>query len=66
MDIIEEEGLQAHALSVGQHLISRLKALQREYPVIGAVRGAGLFIGIEFVADAYVRLSLPSSQLPHN
>jgi 4-aminobutyrate aminotransferase len=54
-------------LHVGQHLISRLKALQREYPVIGAVRGAGLFLGIEFVADPYVRLSsLPSSQPPHN
>ena len=54
MDIIEEEGLQAHALKVGQHLISRLTTLQQEYPVIGAVRGTGLFIGIEFVADACV------------
>lgn len=52
MDIIEEEGLQEHALKVGEHLVTRLTALQQEYPVIGAVRGAGLFIGIEFVANA--------------
>jgi 4-aminobutyrate aminotransferase-like enzyme len=51
MEIIEEEGLQEHALKVGDHLTTSLTALMDDYEVIGAVRGSGLFIGIEFVSD---------------
>ena len=51
MEIIEEEGLQAHALSVGNYLLSKLEGLMEAHEVIGAVRGSGLFIGIEFVAE---------------
>ena len=51
MEIIEEEGLQEHALKVGDHLTTSLTALMEDYEVIGAVRGSGLFIGIEFVSD---------------
>jgi 4-aminobutyrate aminotransferase-like enzyme len=65
MEIIEEEGLQAHALTVGNHLKQRLSELQQDYPVIGAVRGAGLFIGIEFVADACVSPLPPAPAATH-
>jgi 4-aminobutyrate aminotransferase-like enzyme len=51
LDVIENERLQDNALSVGEYLKSRLSELKQEYPLIGDVRGLGLFIGIEFVRD---------------
>ena len=45
--VVKEEGLQENALTVGQHLKSELQRLQGEFPVIGDVRGQGLFLGIE-------------------
>ncbi|MCB9960058.1 MAG: aminotransferase class III-fold pyridoxal phosphate-dependent enzyme [Rhodospirillaceae bacterium] len=49
LEVIAEEGLQANALAIGGHLKARLAALAQRYPMVGAVRGAGLFIGIELV-----------------
>ncbi len=46
-----DEGLQAHALAVGKHLLSALRRLQDRHDVIGDVRGSGLFIGVELVRD---------------
>jgi 4-aminobutyrate aminotransferase-like enzyme/Ser/Thr protein kinase RdoA (MazF antagonist) len=51
LDVIEEEGLQDHARRVGQHAAERFRALQQRHPLIGDVRGAGLFLGIELVRD---------------
>eukprot|EP00668_Euglena_longa_P014661 GGOE01018660.1.p1 GENE.GGOE01018660.1~~GGOE01018660.1.p1 ORF type:complete len:451 (-),score=108.98 GGOE01018660.1:48-1400(-) len=51
LDVLEKEGLQAHALEVGTYLKSRLQALSQGQSLIGQVRGQGLFIGIEFVQD---------------
>ncbi|MEM9782671.1 MAG: aspartate aminotransferase family protein [Pseudomonadota bacterium] len=50
MDAIEGEGLILNARSVGQYLEDRLQALAALEPRIGAVRGAGLFLGIDLVA----------------
>ena len=50
LDVIEEERLQENALKVGSRLIEGLKALMDRHPVIGDVRGLGLFIGVELVA----------------
>lgn len=49
LTVIEEEGLQKHALEVGNHLKQALGQLQKEYPIIGEVRGQGLFLGFELV-----------------
>lgn len=49
LDVIEEEGLQAHALRVGNHLKTKLAALMADHPIIGDVRGHGLFLGVELV-----------------
>lgn len=49
LDVIEGEGLQAHALAVGMHLHHRLERLQQKHEIIGDVRGRGLFLGIELV-----------------
>ena len=55
LDTIEEEGLQENARVVGAHLMDGLRALQARDPRIGDVRGAGLFIGAEFVSDRDAR-----------
>jgi len=48
--------LQAHALGVGNHLLSELRALQAPHELVGDVRGSGLFIGVELVQDRATRL----------
>eukprot|EP00746_Dinoflagellata_sp_MGD_P008857 gnl/MRDRNA2_/MRDRNA2_117784_c0_seq1.p1 gnl/MRDRNA2_/MRDRNA2_117784_c0~~gnl/MRDRNA2_/MRDRNA2_117784_c0_seq1.p1 ORF type:complete len:491 (-),score=78.15 gnl/MRDRNA2_/MRDRNA2_117784_c0_seq1:38-1453(-) len=50
-DILREERLQEHALEVGEYFVSRFKDLAGRQPLIGDVRGSGLFIGVEFVRD---------------
>jgi 4-aminobutyrate aminotransferase-like enzyme len=52
IDVLENEGLQANALRVGSYLKRRLKELQAGIPMIGDVRGDGLFLGLELVRDA--------------
>jgi alanine-glyoxylate transaminase / (R)-3-amino-2-methylpropionate-pyruvate transaminase len=53
LDVIKDEKLQENAHRVGTHLLSRLALLRDEMPeVIGDVRGKGLLIGMEMVADA--------------
>ncbi|PKA82575.1 hydroxylysine kinase /5-phosphonooxy-L-lysine phospho-lyase [Ulvibacter sp. MAR_2010_11] len=47
LEIIEDEKLQENALEVGEFLKSELKNLQKEFPIIGDVRGEGLFLGFE-------------------
>jgi 4-aminobutyrate aminotransferase-like enzyme len=51
LDVIQEEGLQAHALRVGNRLLDGLRSLMDKHPLIGDVRGLGLFVGIELVLD---------------
>lgn len=49
--VIQEEGLQANAARTGQYLREGFRALAERYPLIGDVRGDGLFIGVELVRD---------------
>jgi 4-aminobutyrate aminotransferase len=52
LDTIEGEGLVANAAARGAELSSGLARLKAEDERIGDVRGPGLMIGVEFVADA--------------
>ncbi|MHA1918062.1 MAG: aminotransferase class III-fold pyridoxal phosphate-dependent enzyme [Candidatus Ranarchaeia archaeon] len=51
LDIIEEEKLVENAEKVGNYMKKRFRELQEKYPVIGDIRGEGLFIGVELVKD---------------
>lgn len=51
MRIIEDEGLLANTLAMGDRLMGNLYALQDKHAAIGDVRGKGLFCGAELVAD---------------
>ncbi len=55
LDVIEEEGLQQHALELGERLMNGLRELATLHEVIGDVRGLGLFIGAELVKDRVTR-----------
>jgi 4-aminobutyrate aminotransferase-like enzyme/Ser/Thr protein kinase RdoA (MazF antagonist) len=52
LDVIEEEGLVAHATAVGDELRAALRDLAARHPVIADVRGRGLMTGVELVDPA--------------
>ena len=49
--IIEDEDLLQNTKAMGARLVANLNALMEKHKVIGDVRGAGLFVGAELVAD---------------
>jgi 4-aminobutyrate aminotransferase-like enzyme len=51
LDVIRDEGLQENALRVGEHMQAGLRKIAQSDERIGDVRGAGLFIGVDFVHD---------------
>lgn len=52
LSVIEEEGLLERAQEIGAAATDKLRALQRELPALGDVRGLGAMVGVEFVKDA--------------
>lgn len=49
LDVIEAEGLRDHARAVGRYLLDALTAVASSTPRIAAVRGAGLYAGVDFI-----------------
>ncbi|MEV0143356.1 MULTISPECIES: aminotransferase class III-fold pyridoxal phosphate-dependent enzyme [unclassified Nonomuraea] len=47
LDVIRDERLQARARRRGERLLHGLRALQERHPLVGDVRGEGLFLGVE-------------------
>jgi 4-aminobutyrate aminotransferase-like enzyme len=49
--IVKDQALQENARAMGDALLNGLRALQQQHPLIGDVRGIGLFVGVELVLD---------------
>jgi 4-aminobutyrate aminotransferase-like enzyme len=56
LKVIKEEGLQENALQTGAYLKQGLAELSSRFPLIGDVRGSGLFLGIELVSDPVAKM----------
>ncbi|HMB16846.1 MAG TPA: aminotransferase class III-fold pyridoxal phosphate-dependent enzyme [Pelovirga sp.] len=59
--IILDDSLVERSGEYGVYLHERLHALKARYPIIGDVRGRGLFAGIEFVRDRELRKPFPAN-----
>ena len=57
LDVLRDEQLQQNALAVGTRWIEQLRDLQSKFPLVGDVRGSGLFLGIDFVNDRATRVA---------
>jgi 4-aminobutyrate aminotransferase-like enzyme/Ser/Thr protein kinase RdoA (MazF antagonist) len=55
LDVLRDENLQQNALTVGTQWLRDLRELQAKHPLVGDVRGLGLFLGIDLVTDRETR-----------
>lgn len=55
LDVLEAEGLREHARRVGARLLEQLAPFTTRHALVGDVRGAGLFVGVELVRDRETR-----------
>lgn len=60
---VKRENLQKNAVIVGTFLKNELEKLAEEFPIIGNVRGQGLFLGIELVDAAMNPLAAQTDYL---
>jgi len=61
LDEVIEQNLMARAAAMGAYLEQQLRELQRHSLLIGDVRGKGLLLAIELVADKTMRQPLPAA-----
>lgn len=59
LDILESEDVVGNAARQGEHLMQRLRALASRSRLIGDVRGVGLMVCLELVADRNTKAPLP-------
>lgn len=64
LDEIIEGGLVAHAAAVGDRVRAGLEAIAVDSPLVGDVRGRGLLLGIELVADRSTAAKFPAEVDP--
>lgn len=55
LEVLQKENLQSNANEVGAYFAKSLVELSKKQPLIGEIRGQGLFIGIDFVRDHETR-----------
>jgi 4-aminobutyrate aminotransferase len=51
LNVIEKEGLNERATTMGQYIMDALSEIQMRHPSMGDVRGRGMMIGVEVVKD---------------
>ena len=59
IQIIEEENLVENAERVGTYLRKQLEGLALDHPLVGDVRGIGLFVAVELVTDRGTKATFP-------
>jgi L-2,4-diaminobutyrate transaminase len=65
LDIMEREGMVENSTAMGTYLRDRLRERLADNPFIGDVRGAGLMVAVEFVADKEKRRFFDPQTQPH-
>lgn len=63
LDVMAEEHLARNAEVTGGHFRAGLEGLAEKHPVIGAVKGRGLFLGLDLVADPESREPLSRERM---
>ncbi|WP_038495704.1 aspartate aminotransferase family protein [Collimonas arenae] len=63
--VIQEENLLANVRQRGEQLQQRLREVFAEHPHVGDIRGRGLFVGVELVADRASKQPLAPAQRTH-
>jgi 4-aminobutyrate aminotransferase / (S)-3-amino-2-methylpropionate transaminase / 5-aminovalerate transaminase len=51
IEFMQRENLAGRAADTGAYVMSKLRELQKQNPIIGDIRGLGLMIGVELVKD---------------
>jgi putrescine aminotransferase len=65
LKLLQEQDIPAHVARVAPTFQQRLRGLEQRIPFVGNVRGHGLMLGVEMVADKATRAALPkSSDIP--
>ncbi|MGO4314043.1 aminotransferase class III-fold pyridoxal phosphate-dependent enzyme, partial [Pseudomonas sp. KB_15] len=62
---IAEDNLLDNVLARGEQLRARLREALGDHPNLGDVRGRGLFVGVEFVADRATQATLDPARKTH-
>src|SRR5260370_9243705 len=65
LDIMEREGLIENSAAMGTYLRDQLRERLGDNPYVGDVRGAGLMVAVEFVADKKPRRFFDPQTQPH-
>jgi 4-aminobutyrate aminotransferase-like enzyme len=63
LDEIEDRGLMDNARRVGDYIRAGFARLAKRFELIGDIRGAGLWIGVEMVRDRQTRAPAPDEAL---
>ncbi|GEO81655.1 (R)-1-hydroxy-2-aminoethylphosphonate ammonia-lyase [Pararhodospirillum oryzae] len=61
LEILLDEDLPARARALGAHALARLDEMKARHALIGDVRGLGLLLGVEVVADRETRAPDPAA-----
>jgi alanine-glyoxylate transaminase/(R)-3-amino-2-methylpropionate-pyruvate transaminase len=63
LDVIDEDDLQGNARKVGARFLRGLRQLQEQHQLVGEVRGMGLMLGVQLVADPANRVPATAQTL---
>ncbi len=62
IEILKREGLIQRSAEIGHYFLESLKSLE-DHPIVGEVRGTGLWLGLDFTVDKKTRGMFPMDRL---